>query len=197
MHEVLKKLLVALLVTQNCDGFALIFKRQGIPSKSHNRFLWSQLESSGLVPVEVNVQDTVTDLATGMMQMWANAQEWYQQIQPNQPNKKPAATKPTIPEYLYEEEIPIVTNVVKKKRGQGKTNVKKKKPIMSNLPDDVQEHKGQVTSRTTVKPVKNDKNRNKSKKKKKSKKHKNITKVIDYRNYYYFFMGLLGLWPHY
>lgn len=223
MHEIVKKLLVALLVTQNCNGYAS--SRQTISSgvflKRNGRFLWSQLEGSGVVPVEVNVQDTVTELATGMMQVWSNAQEWWQEIQsnnPNRPNKKPTTSRPTIPEYLYEEEIPIVTNKVsmknklKKKRGQSKINYKKKNPILSVLPDNKeyqsqQNHKADVIvsaqNSSNVDISDSEKNKDKeekkpmSKKKKKSKKHKKITKVIDYRNYYYFFMGLLGLWPQF
>lgn len=195
---------MALLVTQNCD--ARSNNRPG--ARGYDRFMWSQLESSGLVPVEVNVQDTMTDLATGMMQMWANAQEWYQEIQANSA-QKPTTPKPTIPEYLYEEEIPIVTNKVtlntnnklkKKKLGQQK-NVKKKNPIMSTLPEKAQEEvTGSHHKPHKEKPVKTgDKDHVKpgKRKRKKPKKDKNITKVIDYQNYYYFFMGLLGLWPQF
>lgn len=140
------------------------------PIQSKGRIFWDQLSSSGLVPVEINVQDTVTDLATGLGQMWSNAQEWWQEIQANAQRPRPD-TEGINP---VTDKLPI-PNIIKKKKPSGslKANViDNKVQIMSDEPE-VQ----------------------KVKKKKKKLKKKRIKKIIDYKNYMYFFMGLLGVWP--
>lgn len=218
MRELLIKLFVFLLLIQN--GYGYKTKQNTIPIAPtfmrNGKLLWTQLESSGLVPVEVNVQDTVTELATGMMQVWNNAQNWWQEIQSDnpssRPNRKPTIIKPTIPEYLYEEEIPIVTNKfstekkLKKKFEQLKMHHKQNNSIQSvseegnvskqkQSENTINTYNNESESKQIIKGEKVKKQS--SMKKKKSKKYKKVTKVIDYKNYYYFFMGLFGIWPQF
>lgn len=47
-----------------------------------SRIFWEQLNQSGLVPVEVNVPDTITEMAQGMGQVYVNMQEWWQGASP-------------------------------------------------------------------------------------------------------------------
>lgn len=147
--------------------------RQPIQNNSKGRIFWDQLSSSGLVPVEINVQDTVTDLATGVGQMWLNAQEWWQEIQANAQRPRPDDGGDIIP---VTDKLPIPNTIKKKKPGSLKSNIIDNK--VQSIMSDEQEVQHQ-----------------KIKKKKKKLKKKRIKKIIDYKNYMYFFMGLLGVWP--
>lgn len=79
------------------------------PQSANTRIFWDQVTSSGIFPVEVNVPDTMVEMAQGVGQVYTNVQEWWQGARPT----KVVTSAPEPP---------------KKKKPTQKPNKKKKKP---------------------------------------------------------------------
>lgn len=142
-----------------------------------------------MIPVEINVPDTISEMAQGANQVYLNMQEWWTGTTPPTPAKKKGDKKKT----------PDVK--VKKK----KTTLQPKKPTEASTVPELRatesseistdflyaEEEAAIRRRNRIKKRK-DKFRKEKLRKEKLKKKK---WSIDMNKIYYFFMGLIGIWP--
>lgn len=160
------------------------------PAKARAVF-WSQLENSGYFPIEVNVPDTISNMAEGVNQMVVGVQDWWGGG--SNPKKKPETV---------DDDLPNITNKLKNARSTNTPKIKVRPTTPEwRITESAQELKPFGTieylyemeeNEKTLRKRRKDKVRREKLRREKLKKNK---WPFDLNQILYFFMGLFGMWP--